>query len=155
MQVTISHLIFLTRDERYALANRENVTTIGVSIPVWTRAKDTLIQANEVFCRYILQNKLDNVRIFMSPGGYSINLPQKIEIEAPFISNEEWRGMSLMEQESWYIKHRTPPTAENLKDIKDGGSAYLKFHYVSLSKELKTIHNIEIKTIESLLQSLI
>jgi hypothetical protein len=149
-QLSISHLIFLTRDERYKLVAGEEITVVGVSVPI--RSPEDI--PVEVFCRYILQNKSENLRILNTPAGYLINLPQKVHVQIPILSDDEWRAMSRAEQEDWYERYRLPATAESLKDIRDGGAAYLKFHYISLSKQSRVVHIIEIKTMELLLQSL-
>jgi hypothetical protein len=150
-QLSISHLIFLTRDERYTLVSGKDIVVVGVSIS----AKSPEDVPSEVFCRYILQNRPENIRILNTPEGYLINLPQKANVQIPTLSNDEWRAMSRTEQEEWYERYRLPATAESLKDIKDGGAAYLRFHYVSLAKQSRIVHIIEIKTMESLLQSLL
>ena len=150
----ISHLIFLTREERYVLVNRKDVNVVGVNIPVWVTDKDCAEPAQEVFCRYLLSNHEDNLRVTMISDGYAVNLPQQFESVAPELTNDQWRVMTCEQQDRWYAKHQSIPTAENLRDFLDGGGEYLKFRYISLTAEQKTIHNFEFKTLESLVDSL-
>jgi hypothetical protein len=154
LHLMISHLIFLTRDERYALVNRGDVSVIGVNIPVWVTDKDCAEPAQEVFCRYLLSNHGENVRVTMTADGYLVNLPPQSGIPVPELTNDQWRVMTREQQDRWYAKYQAIPTAENLRDFLDNGSEYLKFRYISLTAEQKTIHNFEIKTLESLINSL-
>ena len=156
IHLMISHLIFLTREERYALIDRETIEVIGVNVPTWIANRDDSNAAQEIFCRYVLTNHdKDNIRVLVSSEGYHVNLPQQLDEERPELTNEQWRLMTPEQRDRWYAKHRPIPTAENLRDISDNGSVYLKFRYISLTAELKTIHNFEIKTREDLVNSLI
>ena len=154
LHLTISHLIFLTREQRYALINQETISVIGVNVPVWVNGSKTSEPAVEVFCRYELQNQPTVVQLLQTVDGYLINLPQKKDAEAPPVSDDMWRAMPIEEQEAWYKRYRQNHSASNLRDIKEGGSQFLQFHYISLTKELKIVHNVEIKTMETLIESL-
>ena len=74
--LTISHYIYLTREERYALFEGKRLETIGVSVPVWFRKGDTSEPTQEVFCKYTITNKLSFRSIVQNDEGYTLNLPQ-------------------------------------------------------------------------------
>lgn len=159
----ISHNIFLTREERYALVGGDVIEVVGISLPVWFSSEHTSKPAEEIFCKYEIQNNLKEKpgTIKCMGGGYSINLPQipKDWKPAPNISNEEWRKMSEKELSSWYKHYSEPKNAMNLKDINDGGSEYLKFKYLGEFKDRgKKIHLMNyciIKTINVLQDSIL
>ena len=147
MTITVMHNIFLTREERYKLAEGEPVITVGVSVPVWFYRGITTEPAQEVFCKYRLTNKKTPVPITNWDEGYSINLPQAEE-EMVTLANPSAENPAQG-------KKVEQPTAINLKDMKDGGcDGYLQFkQYTKIRKDKKTynlLHFVEIKTIEDL-----
>ena len=144
----------MTREERYALINREDVNVVGVNTPVWVTDRDCSDPAQEVFCRYSLTNHADNLRVTTTSEGYLVNLPQQLDLPVPELTNDQWRILTREQQDRWYAKYRPIPTANNLRDLLDSGSEYLKFRYVSLTVEQKTGHNFEFKTWKSLEDSL-
>lgn len=163
LTVTISHHLYLTREQRYQLINGEDVTVTGVSTPVWFFHGNTSEPAEEVFCEYILTNRndLDYKSIQFRNCGYKINMPQYPDgwKEPKRPSNEQWRQWTKKKQELWYERNQIPDTANNLRDLKDGGSAYLKFREYNKVKRhgkmVNIVHFVEITTIESLENSLI
>lgn len=158
----IAHNIFLTKEERYQLAiENEAIEIIGVSLPVWFSTKHTAAPAEEIFCKYSLYNNPNEVSgaIDLIDSGYRINLPQLPKNwSRPLLTDEQWRAMTEKERSLWYKKNATPKSAFCLLDPLDGGSAYLKFKYLSEleidEKKLQIVHYCEIKTIELLQQSL-
>lgn len=159
MILTISHNIFLTKEQRYALVSGEEQVVVGVNVPVWLDQGYTSEPAREIFCKYYINNKNSDRLVSCGKDGYSISLPSKgnyLRLRRP--TDEEWRSMSLDDRESWYEKNMIPPCAESLLDLKDGGGGYLRFRYRSnLSKNEQKIpvyHFVEIKPIEDLIASL-
>ena len=128
--LTISHYIYLTREERYALFEGKRLETIGVSVPVWFRKGDTSEPTQEVFCKYTITNKLSFRSIVQNDEGYTLNLPQ-----------------------TFYGKDNST-TAKKLLDVKDGGCEELTYRQYSKidvnNKDISVVHFIEIKTIEIL-----
>jgi hypothetical protein len=159
--LAVSHNIHLTKKERYALADGETVEVIGSNIPVWFYNFNTSEPAAEIFCKYIIHNAKGESYISAIKDGYEINIPQLPEnyMEPPTISDEEWRKMSLPEQQEWYAKHPVPPTGKDLLDLTDGGSSHMRFQHEVMSKwrkyRVKHIHQAEINDIEKLKQSLV
>jgi hypothetical protein len=153
--LSISHNIFLTHEERYALAAGRNVSVIGTNIPVWLDQGSTSEPAREIFCKYYLNNQASDRLVSGTTDGYKISLPTRgsyIRLRRP--TDDEWRAMSIDEQETWYEKNTLPPCAESLLDLKDGGGGYLRFRYRSnFSKDgqkMPAYHFVEIKKIEDL-----
>lgn len=180
----VNHNIFLTRDQRYAIVNRERVETTGVSVPVWMEYNTgkTTEPAEEVFCRYRLDNdesRKPSVRGLRSSDGhgtgYWINLPQlpadwqdlpPIDVDqlGEMSSQERQRFCELRDQ--WFKKNPTPPNGNFLRDVGDRGGEYLRFEMkmsakmnsqtVDLSKlKILVSHSVEIKTLDRLEESLV
>ena len=156
--LTISHHIYLTRDERYSLFGGKPVKTIGVSIPVWAEQGMTSEPAQEVFCAYELTNGGGERIVNPTSDGYKVIIPLKTDYMLPTLTDEEWRKLDKEEQNLWYERRVIPISAKNLLDYKDGGSEYLRFRYktnYSTKNKQPTFHFIEIKKIEDLLDTIV
>lgn len=132
--LTISHYIYLTKEERTQLFNQTSVNTVGISIPVWFNKGTTSEPAKEIFCNYLITNDAISKQIKPNSNGYSINLPRD------------------------FINFKNENSAIRLLDVEDGGCEELIFkQYSKLNKENKyfnIIHFIEIRPIEILLSTL-
>lgn len=67
----IAHSIFLTREERYALADgKKTIETVGISVPTWSDKSEI---SKEVLCRYLVTNEIESESVVESmPDGYKI-----------------------------------------------------------------------------------
>lgn len=143
LRLTISHYIYLSRDQRYALHNGEALEIVGTSVPVWFMKGNTSEPAKEVFCKYKLTNQPGNKIINISEEGYCINLPQKILKEA---------------SQDQIVNVENSRMSEKLLDIKDGGAEQFEFRqYNNLEKQYgngSIVHFVEIKPIELLTETL-
>lgn len=132
--LTISHYIYLTKEERYNLFNQIPVDTIGISVPVWFYKGSTSEPAKEIFCRYCISNNENSKAITPTVDGYSLNIPQK------------------------FINFNKDSGALRLLDVKDGGCEELVFKQhgkiLKNNKQYNVVHFIEIKPIELLLETL-
>lgn len=157
----ISHNIYLTKEQRYDLASGKSLKVIGSNVPVWFYKFNTSEPATEIFCQYTITNEPGPISVVSTLTGYTINIPQMPEDYEPpeHITNSKWREMSLAQQEQWYEDHPHPLTGKALLDVKDGGSAYMKFQYEirrTWNKRLvQQSHQIEIKDIDYLMNSLV
>jgi hypothetical protein len=142
--LTISHYIYLTKDERYKLHEGQPMEVVGVSVPVWFHKGSTTKPAQEMFVKYRLTNCLPNRAITAFEEGYCINLPQKNDLTAP-IQVQQAVGVEV-------------GTSERLLNYKDGGSEYLEFRqYSKVQKHKRTfnvVHFVELKPVEDLLETL-
>jgi hypothetical protein len=126
--LTISHNLFLTRDERYGMRDLLNeVDTIGICLPVWVNGLVTSEPAEEVYCRYRLRN-------YTLPG-----------VEAVAMASDGFT-ISLGDKSMW----------QSMLDAKDGGcgSIYLS-HQSTLTNndvEVMAIHYINIQDIKVLIK---
>lgn len=130
LTLTISHNIFLTREQRYLIANKEKIEVIGVSVPVWFYRGNTSEPAKEIFSKYILTNLETNEAILRTKEGYQINLPQKVESSS---------------------------VEKRLLDITDGGAEclfYREFNKVSKPTTYDLIHFVQIMPIEMMEKTL-
>ena len=160
LRLTIHHNIHLTREQRYALHNGEDVSVVGVSIPIWFIKKGTSEPANEIFCRYYLKNPKKETPIKILDDGYEISLPYR-EGKTISINEDEWRDLNMKNPsklEDMYVKTVKEVSSKNILDIEDGGSAFLNYRELNKvmikNKELNIMHHITINKIENLIDSL-
>lgn len=162
------HNLYLTKEQRYDLINRKAVKCVGVSLPVWYKDKSSE-PANEVFCEYHIENKPGKEYVRARDKHYNINLPQS-NLGEPEPVDYDLISKMPKEQYEAYLYYRTKAikhmdkqvSADNLRDIQDAGSEYLRFETSAkgnLAKDRGIIviihHVVEIKTIELLEQTLI
>lgn len=144
--LTISHFLYLTRDQRYKIHAGEVVETVGVSVPVWFLKGNTSEPAKELFCKYKITNEPINKAIETVDEGFVINLPQKIDLQPEDTVDDSFREA---------MKHL--PTSERLLDIKDKGAGYLHFkqynQVVINSIEFSIVHIVELQNEDFLIDS--
>jgi len=145
LHLAVSHLIFLTKEQRYKLHEGETVDTTGVSVPVWFWGGNTSEPAMEVFCKYHITNQKTDNTICLMNGGYEINIPQE---DTPRVPVEE-EGTS-----------KGTITSKNLLGIKDGGSEWLEYKVFKklraqgVDQIINMVHSIEMKSWERLTTTL-
>jgi|688.fasta_scaffold43995_3 hypothetical protein len=161
LRLTVHHNIHLTKEQRYALHNGEDVAVVGVSLPIWTHKNVTTEPGREVFCQYILKNPKQELPIKILTNGYEITIPYREGTKLE-ISNEEYRKLVLEnpeELERLYEKTIREVSSKNLLDIKDGGSEFLNYkelnHAMVKQKEIHIMHHVTIGTYEKLEKSFI
>lgn len=159
--LAISHNIFLTKEQRYALHNRQDTEAVGISVPVWFIKGNTSEPAEEVFVKYLIKNcQEDQAYIKNIKSGYVVNVPQLPASYKPpeRIPDDEWREMGVIRQELWYADNKAPASSNGLLDIKDGGGGYLSFKATSKTTKNNTaisvVHFIEINSCEDLTETL-
>jgi hypothetical protein len=161
LSLAIHHNIYLSRDDRYALHNGTEVTTVGVSVPVWFMEKTTSEPAREVFCRYVLKNPHEEVPVQILEDGYEICLPCR-EGTKLNITDEEWRGLFFNHPDKLNTMYRMQVeevSSKNLLDARDGGCgglAYREHNKINRSNGsvLTVMHYVTIEPIEVLLDSI-
>jgi hypothetical protein len=161
LNLTIQHLIHLTREQRYALHEGIEIVTVGICVPVWFVNKMTSEPAREVFCNYYIQNPKADHPIKVRGDGFEITLPYR-----------EGKGLSLTDDE-WRILHNQNPeklerlykqcvaevSSKNLLDIGDGGNGghlcYREHNKIQEDGQtLNMMHYIQISPIEDLTASI-
>jgi len=159
MTLMISHYLYLSHTERYALVSGKTIEVVGVSVPVWFHKGSTSEPAVEVFCEYVLSNDNQDFPVTPFIKGYKINLPQMLvghKVAARPKPNV-WDNMTIDEQERWERLHPQPPLTKDLLDAEDGGLGGLRFKKYSKirepDKQFNMIHNIEISSMGKLLSS--
>lgn len=134
LTLTVSHNIFLERDQRYKLFAGEQVECVGVSVPIWYYQRRTSEPGNEVFCKYKLIATEYKIFVKHYDEGYEIFLPQRS------FNPEDNRA--------------NPLTLKNILDHKDGGIEWIAFRQFGEAKRQKKkvniVHFVEIKTMEEL-----
>lgn len=155
--LTVSHNVFLTREQRYDLFHGTDLEVVGVSVPVWINNGKTTEPAIEVFAKYKLMNRDDRVFIRQHNGYYEVTVPP-MNAPVPSIPNDVWNSLSQEQREQWWTNNEPNPSLINLLDIKDGGAGWVAFRqYSKLNKgtadTLHIMHFVEIKEISVLEQS--
>lgn len=160
LNLTIQHVIPLTRKQRYALHEGINLVVIGVSSPVWYINKATSEPAKEVFCQYSISNTREDVPITIKEDGYNLVLPYRPG-KGLDITNEQWRELHLKNPEKLELMYKQcvqEVSSKSLLDIIDGGAAYLSYREHNEVKhegrKLQIIHFIQIIDVERLTESL-
>lgn len=160
--LSILHNIFLTEEEARRLHEGKSIETVGVSIPVWSHLQNTSEPAEEVFCKYVLTNKNDEIEsVEIEKDGYQINLPQEQPAKPiPKISDENWLKINMDPDKRFEWQNNIVQTysSKSLLPVKEGGSACLKFKKYNKvkrgDKNTSIIHMVEIKLMNDLLESL-
>lgn len=158
LTLVVSHVIGLTRDQRYDLHTGKTVDVVGISIPVWFEKGSTSEPANEVFVNYKLTNYKEAFPIKTTKCGFEINMPQ---------SNPEAEAeIRALPQEALEVVgvNTNFPNSKNLLDMKDGGSEFLQFRQYAKTnllvdgektrKALNIVHCVEIKSLEDIVATL-
>lgn len=155
LSLTIHHNIHLTKQQRYALHEGQDIVVVGVSIPVWIADKMTSEPAKEVFCNYYLKNPKEEIPIRILDDGYEITIPYR-EGKDLNLSNEEWRELNMNDPEKlqeMYENLESEVSSKNLLDIEDGGSEFLNYRELnkvpSEDKFLNIMHHIVISKMEN------
>lgn len=145
--LTVSHYLYLSKDERYALHEGKTIETVGVCIPVWFEKGNTSEPAQEVFCKYKMHNPKSGVDIKQSNDGF--------EIWFPSIQKDEEH---LVDDEMKVAIQKKLGTSDNLLDYKDGGSTKCEFRIYQKLLVNETLHHlvhfVEIKPIELLMDTI-
>jgi len=141
----VSHHIYLTEAERYALNQGTCVNTVGISIPVWFYKGSTSEPAHELFCDYELVNSKSDLSVINTTDqfGYYINLPQIPKDYKPpkKITDEEWYKLPPHKIKAYYEENKRPLCSERLLNPKDGGGAYLAWRQNDIvKKDKKMLH---------------
>lgn len=134
LTLTVSHNLFLTRQQRYELCQTDvAMEVVGVSVPVWFLGGRTSEPAREVFAKYILSITDNSTAIKRHSEGYIINLPKTL-------SNVE------------------RSVAQLLMDPEDGGQSMIQYKEYSNGRYKKNayraIHTVEIYDMSVLEDSL-
>jgi len=158
LSLSISHHLFLTKEQRHTLNEGGIAETIGASIPVWFYKKTTSEPAEEIFCQYVVTNIKTRPCIISDVNGYTINLPSVPEDwEEPYLSNEDWRKMTEKQRTKWYEENKTPKSSLNLLDPPEGGGQLIftaqQFRHFQQHKALVT-HTILIKSKAELIETI-
>lgn len=143
--LSISHNIFLNRDQRYAINNKKIIEVIGTNLPVWFSGERTSEPGQEIFCSYRIhpyKSVFKNIKV--SREGYDVYLLQE----------KEDIGSMPSKIKKFFYKTNNSPCVKSLLDIRDGGSEWLYFRSYE-RKYINIIHSMEIQKIENLVESLI
>ena len=145
--LTVSHYLYLTKEERYAVNDVVDIETVGVCIPVWFLKGNTSEPAQEYFCKYRLKNPRTGANVKQSEEGFEIYLPSMISKEDESINLQTKR-----------IMQKKIGTSECLLDPKDGGFGHSEFRILQKLQLNDNLHHLvhffEIKPIEILIDTI-
>lgn len=144
--LTISHYLYLTKDERYSLNEGKEVQTVGVCTPVWFQKGNTSEPAQEYFCKYIIKNPRTGANVKQTEQGFDVYMPC-------LIAEEE--GVNLQTKK---IMQKKIGASECLLEPKDGGYSHSEFRILQKLQVNEDMHHLvhffEIKPIEILTDTL-
>lgn len=132
--LTISHYIYLNKEDRYKLFNKQSIESVGICVPVWFHRGSTSEPAKEFFCKYNITNTKGVSTVEPQAEGFNLNLPQK------------------------FINTKNSLQSSRLLDVEDGGCEELifrrnnKMFYKGIT--FNAIHFVEVKPLEILLQTI-
>lgn len=153
----VSHNLWLTREQRYALHRNNEVKVIGVSCPVWFDKGKTSEPASEIFCQYRL-NTGNQLRIKQTLNGYDVLITNNSK--PTDLPEFLWEMLSEREKETTIMElNKNFVGSKSLLDIKDGGSEWFAFKQynktVRQNVPIDVIHFVELKDMETLMESLV
>ena len=158
--LTISHNIYLTREQRYALHEGQDLCVLGVSVPVWYVNKISSEPAKEVFCNYYLKNPKRDLPIQIVEDGYEVYIPMRPAKKTKQLTDDEWRALNMQSPaklEAYYKSQLSEVSSRMLLDLPDG-CAYLFYReHNKIKQDGKTInimHYVIIKDMSELTNSL-
>ena len=162
LNLTISHNIYLTREQRYSIHEGKDLCVLGASVPVWYVNKLSSEPAKEVFCNYYLKNSKNDLPIQIMDDGYQIYLPMRAaKSNKPSLTNEEWRLLcqqNAAKIESYYKGRMVEVSSKNLLDPIDGGGQYLYYKEHNKIKQngetINLMHYVVIKDMSELTDTL-
>jgi hypothetical protein len=140
LTLTVSHNLYLSKEQRYDLLEGKEVEVVGASIPVWCYNGETSEPANEVFCKYkLIPSECKTNLIYKDDLSYEMELARNY-------NNEKDEKTS-------------PIVIKSLADFKNGGSAWFAFRQYSKTKKhnknVNIVHFVEIKDLNELLETII
>lgn len=131
MNLTISHYIFLNREQRYKLYDGDLIEVVGHNVPFFKKNK--IESAKEVFCQYYITSHNLPTMILRSIDGYIINISKN-------------------------LTKITDVDIKKILDVKDGGCEEISCKHIGKTlinkKVVRTNHFFEIKTMELLLDTI-
>lgn len=157
--LTISHHIYLSREQRHALHDGNTIEVTGVAVPVWFQKGNTTEPAPEIFCRYKLTNDRKGTQVVRTTLGFHINLPA-LELlgELQNKRDDDDPELEKMYQDVLKAYQRKYGTSEMLLDFEEGGiecSEFKYYHKVDIDQKLHyAVHFVEIKPVEILQDTL-
>lgn len=154
--LSILHNIFLSKEEVDSLFEKEEIETIGVSVPVWYFEGNTSEPAEEVFCKYKLILGDEKQSISIMKNGYCINLPNLPEdYQEKRLTEKQLIKMSEDDVEKWKEEN---PAYINVKELLKEDKQEIVFKHFLKKKYNKRmtnlIHTVEIAKLEKLVGSL-
>lgn len=136
-KIVLNHLVFLSKEQRYALYEYQTVENIGVLTQYKIIKGKYSVQHDEVICKYVITTDICNDFVEVLPTYYKINLP--------LVGDE--------------LKKDSTADCVDLMDIldrKDGGLGCLNFNaiYTSVNNNTQGFHKVTIKDISDFKKSL-
>jgi hypothetical protein len=144
--LTVCHYLYLTREQRYALHEGQELEVTGITVPVWFHKGNTSEPAQEIFCKYKLTNDRQGTRVVNNAEGYEINMPS-VEVKNEYVDSELIKSVQ-----------NKLGTTERLLDQEDGGLEWCEFKFFQKmqieNKQYYNIHFVEIKPLQILTDTL-
>ena len=160
LNLTISHIIYLTKKERYTLYNGVSIETVGLSVPIWCKDGNTSEPGKEIFCKYVICNPRTECPIKILKDGYEITLPYRLGKKEK-LSDEKWLDLSMNNPDAlhqYYSQAVSEVSSKNLLDPEHGGGrclVYREHNKITIGKEpSNVVHYVKIDDMDELLESI-
>lgn len=158
LKLSIVHNIFLKQEEVNILNSNDEISTIGVCLPVWSFNKNTSEPAEEVFCIYEIYNNKSNQlnQVEMLKDRYKIYLPDYCCKICSELTKKQFRQLSdedkkcCTKSDNKIIFEKQTKLLEKYDDV----IAFKQYEKIKIGDKVKLIENfVQIRTMKSLLET--
>lgn len=158
---TVSHNIFLTREERYLIHDGKSVETTGIAIINEFSSNDKEEKQEilkEIFCKYVISYCKENVPVQITSEGFVVKIPHRPKKTIVELTDEDFLKLNSREYNNLFKKNTSEISSKNLLDLKDGGDESLiyreRYKGVLGNKKILQTHHFQISDIGVLINSL-
>lgn len=154
LKLSIIHNIFLKQEEVNMLNSKQNISTIGVCLPVWSFNKNSSEPAEEIFCEYEIQNN-ESKPIQILKNKYKIYLPDychKMNIE---LTKKQFNDLSDIDKSFCIIdKNITLSKQPILLEKEEDAIIFKQYEKLKQADKIKLIeHFVQIRRMKTLYDS--
>lgn len=158
LKLSIVHNVFLKQEELDILNSTNNVSTIGVCLPVWSFNKNTSEPAEEVFCIYEICNNQPSQfnQIEILKDRYKIYLPDYCCKVYSELTKKQFKQLTDKDKECCTKSNNKIIFEKQNKLLEkyDDSIAFKQYEKIKIGDKIKLIeHFVQIRTIKFLLES--
>lgn len=155
LKLSIVHNIFLKQEEVNILNSKQNISVIGVCLPVWSFNKNSSEPAEEVFCEYEIQNN-ETKPIEILKNKYKIYLPDYLHKMHVKLNKKQFDALSDLDKTFCVVENGETFLSKQpiLLEADDEAIAFKQYEKIKHGDKIKLVeHNVQIKKMKSLYDS--